>query len=78
LGADILYDREDIDPLVRFFGRYTAAGGKVLLAGPDRGVEKRAWEGLRRIGFRMEAHDIAFVQEGDRTHRVHIRQWVRA
>ena len=78
LGADILYDRDDIGPLVRFFDRYTAAGGKVLLANPDRGVEKMAWKDLEEIGFRMEAHDVVPVEEGDRIHRVHIRQWVRA
>jgi len=75
LGSDILYDRDDIRPLVKFFLRY--AGGELILATPERGVERRAWEELARLGFELRSHDLVPVQEGDKVHEVHIRRWLR-
>lgn len=59
VGSDILYDRQQIEPLDRFFREHLGEGGKVLLADPSRPMTVEFLEQLQRRGWRRQTTVLA-------------------
>ncbi len=67
LAADVLYEEEDIAPLLELAPRLLAPGGTFWLAEPGRRVSKIFVEAARARGWRSETHirDRAWPPDGD-------------
>ncbi len=54
IGSDILYDRDDLPYLDRFWREHLKAGGKVLLGEPSRAMSREFFDWLRNQPWQME------------------------
>jgi SAM-dependent methyltransferase len=54
VGADVLYERRNLEPVVGFTARHLAPGGFALLSDPWRGTADPFPEVARAAGFRID------------------------
>lgn len=75
LGADVVYEQRFIEPLLQTLQGCVAAGGRALLAEPDRKVASGAIETLESRGFSRKLH-MDEVPVGDAVYPVWIHELV--
>ncbi len=76
LGADVLYERRFLEPLLATLVRVVSPGGTAYVAEPGRRIAEGTVERLEDIGFRRDLHLVEIPWKG-RVHGVWIHELVR-
>ncbi|XOV82360.1 MAG: methyltransferase [bacterium] len=63
IGSDLLYDRHNLDPLVRFIQQHAADTSTLIFVDPKRGLTRRFSRALEDIGYSVTSEATEHAQQ---------------